>query len=123
MLVNVDRSAAGRQKFVLTPHQVELKSAAYDLHRFGANILIIGRRGGGKIPLSQRHKWTYLKISRQERENLYRLPFWYAAGIAVMNGQGSWRSVDFDSCRDFDPVGRFIFALGLPAEYSYVEKT
>ena len=44
-------------------------------------------------------------------------------GVGFISGVNGWRDLDFDKCPDFAPVAQALAALGLPADYPWVQRT
>ncbi len=109
---------------------LSLKAAALQLHSFGANINAIRR--GSKATINT---WTDLCDRRQSVDEVKDLPWDKAAGVGVINGPGSWRTLDIDAKKKDEhgntlppeqiaPVPDSVLhavlhALSLPADYRW----
>ncbi len=107
-----------------------LRDIALRYHAWGANVTAIGGNPDLKRPA---HRWKQFTTARQTVSAVRSLP-WQGytrrdsarvdvTGIGFISGVGGWRDLDFDDCPDFAPVAQALNALGLPEEYSWVQRT
>ncbi|HSN76301.1 MAG TPA: bifunctional DNA primase/polymerase [Anaerolineae bacterium] len=103
---------------------------ALQYHAWGANVTAIGGSPDLKRPA---HKWQQFEAARQTVSAVRGLP-WQGytrrdgarveiTGVGFISGVGGWRDLDFDKCPGFTPVAQALTALGLPEDYSWVQRT
>ncbi len=109
---------------------MQLRDIALQYHAWGANITAIGGHPDLKRPA---HRWKQFTTERQTLNTVRGLP-WQGytrrdgtrveiTGVGFISGVGGWRDLDFDKCPDFAPVAQALAALGLPADYPWVQRT
>jgi hypothetical protein len=93
--------------------------AAQLFHSLGLNVIA---QNDQKRPI---HPYAHLVEQRQTTEDLNRLPWSRAKGIAVMLGSisGDLVCIDFDKQPDARALAEFLIALHLPADYEWVDIT
>ncbi len=99
------------------------KRNAEPFHNWGANITVIPY--GDKAP---DHAWKSWLTERQTATDFDGLPWHRAGAFGIINGYNGWRSVDFDANKNegaipYAVVQTFLAALGLPADYPWVERS
>ena len=109
---------------------MELRDIALQYHAWGANVTAIGGSPDLKRPA---HRWQQFVTARQTVNTVRGLP-WQGytrrdgtpvaiTGIGFISGVNGWRDLDFDDCPDYAPVAQALAALGLPADYPWVQRT
>ena len=107
-----------------------LRDSALQYHAWGANVTAIGGAPDLKRPA---HRWRQFTTVRQTVSAVRSLP-WAGytrrdgtrvdiTGVGFISGVNGWRDLDFDKCPGFAPVAQALAALGLQADYTWVQRT